>query len=71
MKRAYPNLRAFMDATGATQAKVALDTGTSQATISRVLNGKKHPSLALALAIAAYANIPVESLAPTRNGRAA
>jgi transcriptional regulator with XRE-family HTH domain len=60
-----------MDATGATQAEVAEAIGVSQATVSRVLNGTMHPSLALALRFARHANIPLESLAPERDGRAA
>jgi len=62
MRKAYPDIKAFMRETGATQGEIALAAGTSQAVISRVLRGKQKPSLDLALRIAQAARIPVESL---------
>jgi transcriptional regulator with XRE-family HTH domain len=74
MKRHYPNLAAYLDENGITQAEFAARMGIGQAAVSRILNGSRRPSLPLALRIAAEANIPIESLMPpagARNGEAA
>jgi transcriptional regulator with XRE-family HTH domain len=57
----YPNLRAYMKMTGDTQDAIADALGISQAHISRILAGKTVPRAALAVRLAAYADIPVDS----------
>jgi transcriptional regulator with XRE-family HTH domain len=62
MKRAYPSLAAYLDATGITQADFAARDGIGQAGLSRIANGTRRPSLPLAIRIAAEAHVPIESL---------
>jgi transcriptional regulator with XRE-family HTH domain len=50
-----------MAATGVSQATIATQTRTSQATISRILAGDMVPRPALAARIAAFAGIPLDS----------
>ncbi len=59
--------------TGDTQEHVARALKISQAHVSRILAGKACPRPALALRLARYAQIPVESLleAAARQGSAA
>ena len=61
-RRTYPNLLTFLRETGTTQAEMAERLGLSQGQISKLVNGKIQPSLDLALRIARYARVPVESL---------
>lgn len=57
----YPNLRAYLNVTGDTQANIARACGITQAQVSRILAGKAVPRTALAIRLARYAQIPVES----------
>jgi transcriptional regulator with XRE-family HTH domain len=57
----YPNLRAYMQMTGDTQEAIAAALGISQAHISRILAGKTVPRAELAIRLAAYADIPIDS----------
>jgi transcriptional regulator with XRE-family HTH domain len=59
----YPNLLAFLEATGTTQVELAQLLRRSQGYISRLVNGIQQPSLDEALRIAKITGIPVESLA--------
>jgi len=61
-KRVYPNIKTYMQETGASQKEIAMAVGSDPGTISRIVRGLQRPSLALALKIANAANIPVESL---------
>lgn len=61
-KRTYPNLRAYLEDTGITQAELAGKLDRSQAYISKLLNGLQQPSLDEALRISRLCRIPVESL---------
>jgi transcriptional regulator with XRE-family HTH domain len=56
----YPDLATYMAATGDTQANLARQFHVSQAQISRILAGAI-PRLELRIALARYANIPIES----------
>ena len=61
-RRTYPDLRGFLEGTGTTQAEMAEALGLSQGQISKLVRGLQQPSLDLALRIARYARVPVESL---------
>ena len=61
-RRTYPDLPTFLFETGTTQVEMARALGLSQGQISKLVNGLQQPSLDLALRIARYAHIPVESL---------
>lgn len=77
--RVYQNLHDFLKYSGKTQADVAAAAGVSQAAISRYLQNagrrsRRDMRLSVALRIAAYCRIPIESLIPTddpKNGAAA
>lgn len=66
-RRAYSNLSQYFEKTGDTQQSLAERVGVAQSHISRIVNGSAEPSLELALRIAEFANIPVESLLPDTN----
>lgn len=57
----YPDLRAYIAATRDTQAHIAARVGTTQAHISRIVNGDAIPRALLAARLAAYAGIPLDS----------
>jgi transcriptional regulator with XRE-family HTH domain len=57
----YPNLAAYCAETGDTQAGIAAQVGTTQAHISRILRGEVIPRSELAVRIARYAHIPLDS----------
>lgn len=61
-RRTYPNILAYLDATGQTQAQLAAKLQRSQPFISNIVNGLQQPSLHEALRIARICGIPVESL---------
>ena len=61
-RRAYPNLRAYFEATDTTHQWFAELVGVSRVTITDIANRREQPSLPLALKIAELANVPVESL---------
>jgi transcriptional regulator with XRE-family HTH domain len=70
MPKRYRDLRHYLSDTKTTQATFAERVGVKQTAISRIVNGARVPRLALALRIAAEANIPLESLIQKR-GKAA
>lgn len=57
----YPNLRAYLAATGDTQVTIARAMDITQAQVSRILAGKVVPRPELAIRLARYADIPIES----------
>ena len=57
----FPDLATYCAETGDTQVAIAAATGASQAHISRIINGAAIPRPALAMRIARYARIPLES----------
>jgi DNA-binding XRE family transcriptional regulator len=61
-RRAYPNLFAYLQACGETQTAVAHKLGISVGMLSLIKWGQRQPTLALAMKIADYCNIPLESL---------
>ena len=61
-RRTYPSLADYLRQTGTTQAEFGERVGLNQSQVSKILNGRIRPSLALALQIADSARVPVESL---------
>ena len=61
-RRAYTNLAHYLEASGTSQADLARQLKTTQATVSHIINGLAKPSLRLAIRIAKATNIPIESL---------
>ena len=57
----YRDLGAYIAATRDTQANIAARVGTTQAHISRIVNGDAIPRSLLAARIASYARIPLDS----------
>lgn len=57
----YPDLATYLERSGDTQAAIAKAMRVSQAQISRILAGKAMPRPSLALRLAAYASIPLDS----------
>jgi len=57
----YPNLAAYLLATGDSQTDIAEAVGASQAQISRLVRGRTTPRPALARRLADHCRIPVES----------
>jgi transcriptional regulator with XRE-family HTH domain len=57
----YANLADYIAKTGDTQAHIAARVGTSQACISRILTRGAVPRSLVAMRIAEYANIPLDS----------
>lgn len=66
LRRTYPDLTSYLEATGQTQAELAAKLGKSQAFISKLRRGLIQPSLDEALRIASEIGIPVESLVSPR-----
>ena len=65
MKRTYPNLAAFLEDTDTTLQTFADLIGTWPSYVSMVKDGKRTPSLPLAIRIAEIARIPIASLVAT------
>jgi transcriptional regulator with XRE-family HTH domain len=61
-RRAYPNLRMFLEKSGTSQRVLAQRVGVEPSHLSHILAGRRSPSLSLAARIAREANIPIESL---------
>ena len=57
----YPDLDAYIAATGDTQAAIAAHVGASQTYISRIRMGRSVPRAELAAKLAKYAGIPLDS----------
>lgn len=66
-RRTYPNLVAYLEGTGQTQAQLAARLERSQAFVSKLVNGLAQPSLDEALRVASICRIPVESLVSREN----
>lgn len=66
-QRTYPNLTAYLDGTGQTQAELAARLNRSQAFVSKLVNGLAQPSLDEALRVARICRVPVESLVSRDN----
>jgi transcriptional regulator with XRE-family HTH domain len=64
-KAQYPDLATYIRKTGDTQEAIARAVGVSQAAISRIVTGDHRPRPDLALRLAVYARIPLDSF--TRN----
>jgi transcriptional regulator with XRE-family HTH domain len=62
LRRTYPNLASYLEATGQTQAQLATKLGKSQAFVSKLLRGLIQPSLDEALRISSVVGVPVETL---------
>jgi transcriptional regulator with XRE-family HTH domain len=65
-RRTYPNITAYLEATGQTQQELAAKLGKSQAFVSKLRRGLVQPSLDEALRISGELGIPVESLVSPR-----
>lgn len=57
----YPDLATYCAETGDTQVNIAAQVGTSQSAISKILHGDVVPRSRLALRLATYARIPLDS----------
>jgi transcriptional regulator with XRE-family HTH domain len=57
----YPDLATYCEATGDTQVNIAAQVGVSQSAISKVINGEVVPRTRLAVRLATYARIPLDS----------
>lgn len=69
--RPYATLRAFFNGSGWTHAQLARQVACHPSEISRILNGRRRPSLKLAVRIAQATNVPVESIAADASARLA
>ena len=61
-KRTYPNLIAYFEQSGETQAAFAARINRSQSWVSRVRSGETEPNLTDALMLCREAGVPLESL---------
>jgi len=57
----YPDLATYIEETGESQATIAARVGTSQAHLSRLRHGHAIPRSLLAVRIAMYCRIPLDS----------
>jgi transcriptional regulator with XRE-family HTH domain len=57
----YPDLATYCGETGDTQVNIAAAMGVSQGAISKILNGEAVPRSELAVRLARYARIPLDS----------
>ena len=62
MRTKHADLKAFIDATGTSQAKLARQVGISQSYLSRIVNRRDTPLLELAIRIHMATGVPYESL---------
>lgn len=61
-RRAYPNLRMYLEKSGDSQRALAKRVGVGPSHLSHIIAGRRLPSLPLAARLAEAANIPIESL---------
>ena len=61
-RRAYPNLRMYLQKTGTSQRELARRLGIDPSYVSHFIRGTKSPSLRLAAKIARETNIPIETM---------
>lgn len=66
MTEHYDSLSEFLERTGTRLEDFAAKIGVGAPYISLLANGRRTPSLPLAVRIAAAANIPIESLLPAK-----
>jgi transcriptional regulator with XRE-family HTH domain len=57
----FPDLATYIRKTGDTQEHIAHEVGVSQAHLSRIVAGQVVPRPRIALALATYAKIPIDS----------
>jgi transcriptional regulator with XRE-family HTH domain len=57
----FPDLATYIQKTGDTQEHIAGEIGVTQAHLSRIVAGRVVPRPTIALALATYAKIPLES----------
>jgi transcriptional regulator with XRE-family HTH domain len=57
----FPDLATYIQKTGDTQEHIAAEIGVSQAHLSRIVAGQVVPRPRVAVALATYAKIPIES----------
>jgi antitoxin component HigA of HigAB toxin-antitoxin module len=62
-RRAYRNLRDWMDATGTNQAELAKLAGIKPPHMSNILSKSRRCSLHLALKLSKLTNVPIEEIA--------
>ena len=62
IRRAYPTVQAWMEATGTNQQELARQLGISDSHLSNILSKSRRCSLFLALKISKYTNVPIEAL---------
>lgn len=67
----FPDLAAYIEATGVKQRTIAAEVGTTQATISRIIRGDMVPRPRLASRLAAFASIPIGSFVKVHLARKA
>ena len=65
IRRPYPTIAAWMNATGTNQQDLAKLLGISQSHLCNIIRGNRRASLDLALLIARVTNVPVETIAAT------
>lgn len=63
VKRAYPSLRAYLDATEQTLDDLAQAAGIKKAHLCNVMRKKRSCSFDVALKLSKHANVPIESIA--------
>lgn len=62
IKRAFPSVQAWMEATGTNQSELAQRLGVSQPHLCNVLSKTRKASLTLAFRISRLTNVPVEAI---------
>jgi transcriptional regulator with XRE-family HTH domain len=62
----YPDLKTYIAESGDTQQHIAQRVGTSQAHMSRIVAGRVVPRPLLAVRLAKYAGVPLESFLRAR-----
>lgn len=63
IRRPFRSVEAWMNANGVNQRELAKCLGISESHLSNILGGHKRASLRLALRIAEFTNVPVETIA--------
>jgi antitoxin component HigA of HigAB toxin-antitoxin module len=61
-RRAYLTVQAWMEATGTNQQQLAQAIGISEPHLSNILSKSRRCSLMVALKLAKYTNVPIESI---------
>ena len=58
----YPSIRAYLNATGQTQAQFAQELGITPAHLSNILSKSRNCSVPLLLKMSQIANVPIEAI---------